>query len=173
MFPRGYLTRNTVRLFFLTFILIFPLCSINAIPTSLAVPSMQEGIVKLGKWQKLIDYINKNSSLDLSLKIVRDHSEIARGLKKHLYDFAYTDPLWYEILKMKNLCIPLARAVINGKQSASSVLIVNRDSIILTIKDLKGKTIALSYKNDSALGYFIPIVMLKTIISLLRILSAS
>jgi len=132
-----------------------------AIPTSIAVPSMQEGVINLGKWQKLIDYINKNSSLDLNLRIVRDHTDIMYGLQKHIYDFAYADPMWYEILSRKNLCIPLARAVIGNRQSVSSVLIVNKDSIILTIKDLKGKIIALSYKNDSALGYFIPIVLLK------------
>jgi len=162
MLLRGRFTKNSVRLIALSIIVTLPLSYIHAVPTSIAVPSMQEGIIKLGKWQKLIDYINKNSSLDLNLKIVKDHTEIMYGLEKHLYDFAYTDPLWYEMLNRKNLCIPLARAVIDGRQSVSSVLIVNKDSIILKIKDLKGKIIALSYKNDSALGYFIPIVILKS-----------
>ena len=131
-------------------------------PTTLALPASEEGLERYRRWKPITDYLSEASGTSLILEVVEDHSSIQEGLESNLYDLALVDPVWYVMLAEKGLCTPLARPVMLGRDTFRSLLIVHRDSIIRDTGDLEAATIALIGSRESALGYYIPLVLLKS-----------
>ncbi len=129
-------------------------------PATLALPASEEGLARYCRWKPITDYLSEVSGIALNLEIVEDHSSIRKGLETNLYDLALVDPVWYVILSERGLCMPLVRPVTLGRDTFRSLLIVHRDSIIRDTADLTSATIALTGSRESALGYYIPLVLL-------------
>ncbi len=155
----GIVSVRFFRIVFLLF-LIFSLSEIWGVPLVLAVPDLNSGLHVYTKWDSVVDYLKENSSFDVRMVVVKNHRIIQEGFKKKTIDYAFIDPLWYARMYRAGLCIGLAKGVVSDDGYQYSLLIVNRDSIVRGLSDLRGRSIALVNQMESSAGYFVPLFLL-------------
>ncbi len=145
------------------FLLLFFLMSgleLYAVPVRIAVPALGEGLLKLKQWTPLVKTLEEQCGIEINLVIVRDNAVIEKGLQDHYYDLAFVDSFWYFLWKEKNFCTPLVQAETGGTSMRRILLVVNKDSIIRRLEDLRGASIAFTLKDESAAGFYLPLAML-------------
>ncbi len=97
-------------------------------------------------WKPIVDDLEKRSGLSLKLVATLSVPEYERGLARGAFDFVYANP--YHILKVSTSqgYIPLIR----DSAPLRGILVVRKDSPIIDLEELSGKTIA--FPSPNALG---------------------
>ncbi len=129
-------------------------------PVVVAVPAAEEGLTRIQQWEPIVSALRQASGLNIELAMAKDEPSIRKGIEQNLFDIAFVDPVWFVILDREELSVPLARVVVGGSSLYRSLLIVRKDSIIRSLRDLQGKSVALTTPFNSAVGYFVPLAML-------------
>lgn len=97
-------------------------------------------------WKPIVDDLEKRTGLSLKLVATLSVPEYEHGLARGSFDFVYANP--YHILKVSTSqgYIPLVRdgAPLRG------ILVVRKDSPILDLEELQGKTVA--FPSPNAIG---------------------
>ena len=112
------------------------------------------------KFLPLKEYIEKEISRKVVLKIAKDYDAAIEAVGTGKAHLAYLDPSAYCEAKQRFGVISLAKAVRAGSSTYKSVIVTRKDSTISRIIDVKGKRLALgnSWSSSSSL---IPLVMFK------------
>jgi phosphonate transport system substrate-binding protein len=112
--------------------------------------------VLIEKYTPLAEYLSKKLKTKVSIQIAKNYTEHLENVKNDKYDIAFLGGSPYidlaDNLNQKNL---LVRYEFNNKPTFRSVIFVNKNSKLETIKDLDGKKIALGNKN-STLSSIVP-----------------
>ena len=131
-----------------------------AVPVHLAVPALGDGMNKLKQWTTLVTCLEQECGFEIELIITRNNLVIKDGLESKNYDLAFIDPFWYIYWNKKDLYTLLAQAEISGKDKREIMLIVHRDSVFRSLKDLRNRKVAFTLKNESAEGFYLPMALL-------------
>lgn len=131
-----------------------------AVPVNFAIPSSGEGLRRLSLWAPLIDLLKEETALDINLVITKNHEIIRAEMELKNYDLAVIDPFWYTYWQNDGVCFPFLETSRKEIDGFRSLLIVHKGSVFRTLKDLKGRSIALTVPFDSASGFYIPLAML-------------
>jgi phosphonate transport system substrate-binding protein len=112
------------------------------------------------KYTPLAEYLSKQLKTRVSIQIAKNYTEHLENVKNDKYDIAFLggSPYIYvaDNFNKKNL---LVRYEFNNKPTFRSVVFVNKNSKIETIKELDGKSIALGNKK-STLSSQVPMYMI-------------
>ncbi len=133
---------------------------IQAVPVHIAVPALGEGMQRLKQWTPLVVYLEQECDLDIELIVTRDNRIIREGLESKNYDLAFIDPFWFSSWRETLPLVPLVQSEVIGKSERTIMLVVHRDSIFRTLKDLKNRRVAFTLENESAAGFYIPLAMM-------------
>ncbi len=145
---------------FISAVLILFASFLPAVPVHLAVPALGDGMNKLKQWTPLVTYLEQECGLEIDLVITRDNGVIMEGLESKNYDLAFIDPFWYIYWNDKDLYTLLVQAEISGSDKRKIMLVVHRDSVFRSIKDLRNRKVAFTLKNESAEGFYLPMALM-------------
>lgn len=160
LYNKVVMKRHSVKLFILWTILVVSPVLLQAVPVHIAVPALGEGMQRLKQWTSLVTFLELESDLDIELIITKDNKVIREGLESKNYDLAFIDPFWLSSWNKTLQLVPLVQAVVRGKSERSVMLVVHRDSIYRSLKDLKNRRVAFTLKNESAAGFYIPVALM-------------
>ncbi len=121
---------------------------------------MQRGIEQLQHWRPIITYLEGKCGFEVNLNIVKDHFELYIGLHNKYYDIGFMNAYWVEYAERTADLSMAARAIVDGKESVITAIIVHKDSVVRSIEDLRGKYLAMTIPDESLGGYVIPFCML-------------
>jgi phosphate/phosphite/phosphonate ABC transporter binding protein len=107
-------------------------------------------------------HMEQELGLEVELIVVRNYEAALDRLGEGEVDLAYLDPSAYCEGSFAHNLRPLAKVSKSGKDQYKSVFIVDKESKIDKIVDLRGKSLALGNVRSSS-SYLMPLVMLKEI----------
>ncbi len=144
----------------LVVLLVFPF---NAIAKELkfgVLPRLTEKEMREG-FTPLADYLSKELGVKVVLVIPKDFDTWRKEAEARQYDFVYTNPYLYVLLKK---AVPETEPLVIASEpeigdDIKGTIIVKKESPIKTIADLKGKTIAAT-DPGSAGAYLVQMMML-------------
>ena len=110
-------------------------------------------------FKPIADYVSEKLGIPVELQFAKSYEEAAQKIGNGHFDFAFLGPTIYVESKNKFNVQPLAQIINNGSPSFYGVVVVRKDSGIVSMKDLKGKTFAFGDRN-SALTHILPLYML-------------
>ena len=109
---------------------------------NIAVLPCKDEVITFTKFHPLADYLKEKTGLEVKLTIPEDSAALEKDLKTGDINFAYQDPYTYVRLShfynKKFLLKSLNR---DGGTLQSGVVITRKDSGIVSLKELKGKTV--------------------------------
>ncbi|MDD3627266.1 MAG: PhnD/SsuA/transferrin family substrate-binding protein [bacterium] len=110
------------------------------------------------QYRPLTDYLSKKTGEKIRLKLFRSNNDLFESLKREEIDIALISDAMYSILRLNevdNYSI-IGTPVYEGSANYNCEIIVNSDSIISEVKDLKGKSFAF-FDMFSVPGYYFPL----------------
>lgn len=132
----------------------------TAHPTySLAFFAVFSPTLMIKNWQPLCDFIYEQTDIELKIKIYKKYSDIISLAKKSRIDLVFGGTFLYLILQKNSGFKPLVKRQAQQENLHSSHLIVQTDSGIDDIAQLKGKRIAFTDISSSS-GYLYPMILL-------------
>jgi phosphate/phosphite/phosphonate ABC transporter binding protein len=152
---------NLPRVILTAAVLLLSLCSLTAVPLNFAVPAMHSGLEMLQVWKPIADYLEQECQFDITLHIVKDYEALQTGMLAKNYDIGYVNALYENriITAGKGSIDTRARSEINGKNTFTTALIVNKDSVTRTMQEMQGRYLALTIAHESLGGYYIPLCL--------------
>jgi len=114
------------------------------------------------KLKPIMSYISKTISNDLEFKTGFDYADTIEKFKNGTYDLGFIGPAPF-VIAMQNTKKPLKIIVgLNNKSNGNfhSVIIVKKNSVINSLKDLKNRSFAFG-SPQSTLSYFMPMNLLQ------------
>ena len=135
------------------------------------IPPVENISVMYEKFQPLKDHLEKALSRKIVLKVAQNHQEAVESIGTGRAHLAYFDPSAYCEAKSRYGVIPLAKPVMGGSSTYTSVIVARKDSPIHKIIEAKGKRLALGNIRSSS-SSLIPAVMFKEVGITLRDFSA-
>lgn len=91
------------------------------------------------RWAPFAEYVQRVTGQHLQLRVYRTFDEFETDLVNGLADFAYMNPYHFLMARKAQGYLPLVR---DGARLLSGQLLVRRDSLLSSVKELNGKTIA-------------------------------
>lgn len=128
---------------------------------TLGLPSKNSALTLFSNWKEITEEVSKRSGYQLKIVMVKNHQQLIKKMEAGAIDLGYYSPFFYVEAAKKIDLSPLVMRVKFGSPYYRAGFIVSKDSEINSIKDLKGKKIALTAEADSTSGYYIPLSMLK------------
>ncbi len=134
---------------------------LRAVALQLAIPAMHSGIERLQQWTPIVRHIEETTGLEIDLIMVKDHRALAQGMKDKFYDVGFVNALWESQMTAGSTGIDSrARVLVHGSDTFATVIIVNTDSVIRSLHELRGRYLALTVEGESLGGYYVPLCML-------------
>jgi len=162
--------KKTLKIIF--FILsIFMITTVFAIDIKFGVYTSDKASVMYKQFKPIINYLEKDAKkqgldLKISIKIYPTYESAQEGIIKGNYDFARFGPASYILAKKKNKELKLlVKEEHKGKKVFNGVFIVNKNSDIKSLEDLRGKSFAFGDKRSTIGKYLAQNEMLKVGIS--------
>lgn len=103
----------------------------------------------------LQDYLEQRLNKKVELIVTTDYSSMIEAMRRGRIELAYFGPLSYVLAKSKAEIEPFAALSKKGSTTYKSVVIVNAESGISRIEDIKGKTVAYGDKASTS-SHLIP-----------------
>lgn len=110
--------------------------------------------------QPLKHYLEKALSRDVELVVTTDYSSMIEAMRFGRIEVAYFGPLSYVLAKSKSDIEAFAVGTSKGSPTYTSVVIVQADSSIKSIADLKGKVVAYGDQASTS-SHLVPRAMLQ------------
>ena len=105
------------------------------------VPSQTTSIVQTNA-TLIADYLSKKTGYQVTSQVLTSYAAVTEGMTSDQVDVGWVGPLDYVIAHKKNGAEAVTKSVRNGLPSYKSFIIVNVNSGINSIADLKGKKFA-------------------------------
>ena len=117
------------------------------------VRAPQSSPVKLYReWKPFVDYLSQRTGAKITLKIFKNREEFEQALVGGDMDLAFTSPYYYMYLHKKHNFQPLVRS---NKEKLTGIIVVQKNSKIQTLVDLKNQSIAFPSPNSFAASILI------------------
>ncbi len=131
-------------------------------PLVFILPPVENARVMYEKFLPLKEYLEKEISRKISLKIAQNYQEAIEAIGRGQAHLAYLDPATYCEARHQRRITPIVNTVWSGSSTYLSVIVTRRDSGINKIIEAKGKRLALGNTSSSS-SYLIPAVMFKEV----------
>jgi phosphonate transport system substrate-binding protein len=105
------------------------------------VPSRSVNTIQISA-DKIAGYIAKKTNTPTKAITLSNYAAIVVGMKAKRIDIAFVGPVHYLILNKETGAYPITAALRDNKLGYRSLIIVNKNSNIKTLSDLKNKTFA-------------------------------
>lgn len=106
---------------------------------SFGIVPQQSARVLAKKWIPIFNYLEKKTGYKIVFKTTKTIPEFEKNVMSKSYDFAYMNPYHYTVFHEK----PGYRALLKqGSKQIIGIVVVQKDSPIQSLEDLKGKKIA-------------------------------
>ncbi len=112
------------------------------------------------KWEPLADYLAKELGLPVETVFRSSYREIISAFSNGEMDICLTGAFMYVLARQEADIRPLVRRKKFGTSFYHSLIIVRKDTGIMSIGDLQGKTFAFTDK-ESTTGYLLPVAMMR------------
>ena len=110
-------------------------------------------------FEPIFKAISKSYGLHFTLRVGQSYGAVVEAMANEKVDIAFFGPVSYHKARSKGAAELLAVAVTDGKSSYYSGIFVRRDSGLMSIGDLKGKSVAFGDVNSTS-SFNYPIAML-------------
>lgn len=134
----------------------------GAPPLVFIIPPVENVSVMYEKFLPLKEHLEKALSRKIVLKVAQNHQEAVESIGSGRAHLAYFDPSAYCEAKQRYGVVPLAKPVMDGSSTYTSVIVAREDSPIRKIVEAKGKRLALGNSRSSS-SSLIPAVMFKEV----------
>ncbi len=133
-------------------------------PSSLVfiIPPVENINVMYEKFQPLKDHLEKALSRKIVLKVAQNHQEAVESIGTGSAHLAYFDPSTYCEAKSRYGVVPLAKTIMGGSATYTSVIVARNDSPVRKIIEARGQRLALGNIRSSS-SSLIPAVMFKEV----------
>lgn len=111
-------------------------------------------------YKPFIEYLNKTTDMSWELKLYHNYDAIIDGICSNEISIAYLGPIPFGLAYEKCKAKPLLVVLGNDERPFYRSVIFTSDPKIRSIKDLKGKKVALGDKKSTA-AYIVPLQMLE------------
>lgn len=105
------------------------------------VPSQTTSVVQTNA-TLIADFLSKKSGYHVTGTVLTSYAAVTEGMTSGNVDIGWVGPLDYVIAHQKNGAEAVTKSVRNGLPSYKAFIIVNANSGINSVKDLKGKKFA-------------------------------
>lgn len=105
------------------------------------VPSQTTSVVQTNA-TLIADYLSKKTGYHVTSNVLTSYAAVTEGMTSGNVDIGWVGPLDYVIAHQKNGAEAVTKSVRNGLPSYKAFIIVNANSNINSVKDLKGKKFA-------------------------------
>jgi phosphonate transport system substrate-binding protein len=105
------------------------------------VPSQTTSVVQTNA-TLIADYLSKKTGYHVTSQVLTSYAAVTEGMTSDQVDIGWVGPLDYVIAHRKNGAEAVTKSVRKGLPSYKAFIIVNKNSGINTIADLKGKKFA-------------------------------
>lgn len=113
------------------------------------------------RYEPLADYLSKKTGIRVQLKVLTYRGDVIDNFRSLKLDGAFFGSFSYVLARAKLGVVVLARPEgSDGTSSYHGVLFVRKDSGIRTVRQMKGKRLALVARATTA-GYLFPLIFLK------------
>ncbi|OGP64659.1 MAG: hypothetical protein A3K22_00010 [Deltaproteobacteria bacterium RBG_16_42_7] len=113
------------------------------------------------RYKYVTDYLSQELNLDVRAEVLSSYAEICDAFLERRVDAGFFGSFSYVLTQAKTQIEPIARPVWpDGSSNYSGYIFVRKDSGIKTVKDMKGKRLALVHKATTA-GYIFQLAYLK------------
>ncbi len=133
-------------------LLLFQLPQLAARPYIVGIVPQYEASKLHRVWRPILDNLQQETGLEFEIRGSYSISEFERQLSNVVFDFAYMNPSLFVVANKNAGYIPVVRYVGN---TLYGVLVVRKDSGILSPSELNGKTIAFPAPNALAASLMI------------------
>ncbi len=131
-------------------------------PLVLIILPVENVSVMYEKFLPLKDYLEKAVSRKIVLKVAQNYQDAIDTIGTGRAHLAYLDPSTYCEARRRYGVVPLAKTILDGSSTYTSVIAARKDSPITKIVEVKGKRLALGNIHSSS-SYLIPAVMFKEV----------
>jgi len=122
---------------------LFLSAALAAVPVPFAVVTGNEAVATREIWVGILDEVSEFSGHSLKLKLVHDHDSIEEGFLSGDFILAAVDPRHMKQMRQEHLAQPLLEVTDREGSGVNTGLYVRKDSVIRTLEDLNGRTIAI------------------------------
>ncbi len=124
------------------------------------VPSQTSSIVQTNA-DLLGQYLSKKTGYNIKPTVLTSYAAVTEGMTSNNVDIGWVGPLDYVIAHQKNGAEAVTKSVRNGKPSYLAFIIVNANSNINSVADLKGKRFAFGDPLSTSSNLYPRYLMLK------------
>ncbi len=112
-------------------------------PLTLMILPVESPATMYESFLPLTRYIEKAVGRRVRLVVAKSGAAAVKDLKGHKVDMAYICSVFYVLAHDAYRYVPLVKAIENGSGAERGVIVVRNDSDIRTVRDLRGRTLAL------------------------------
>lgn len=156
----NYLKKSNYLVILTAILLIFSVSVQAEKNLTLGVTAKMIALYKLESWEPILDEVSERSGIDIELEVAKDHQALLEMMKDEEIDMGYLTPIYYVKASQEMECVPIVLEKRLDSSYYRGGFIVRKDSDIESLKDLKGKRLALTAEKDSTSGYYLPIARL-------------
>lgn len=127
-------------------ILLFLIISSSMYALTLGVVPQQSPLSLAKSWSPIVQYLEKETGERIELKIENSITKFEEVLYSGGYDIAYMNPYHYVVASQKKAY----KAKIRANEDLVGILVVNKNSNINSVADIKGKKILFASPNAFA-----------------------
>ncbi len=125
------------------------------------VPSQTTSIVQTNA-TLIAQYLSKKTGYNVTSQVLTSYAAVTEGMTSNNVDIGWVGPLDYVIAHQKNGAEAVTKSVRNGLPSYKAFIIVNNNSGINSIADLKGKKFAFGDPTSASSNLYPRYMMMKT-----------
>jgi phosphonate transport system substrate-binding protein len=124
------------------------------------VPSQTTSVVQTNA-TLIADYLSKKTGYHVTSTVLSSYAAVTEGMTSDQVDIGWVGPLDYVIAHKKNGAEAVTKSVRNGLPSYQAFIIVNKNSGINSIADLKGKKFAFGDPTSASSNLYPRYMMMK------------
>ena len=124
------------------------------------VPSQTTSVVQTNA-TLIADYLSKKTGYHVTASVLTSYAAVTEGMTSDQVDIGWVGPLDYVIAHQKNGAEAVTKSVRKGLPSYKAFIIVNANSGINTIADLKGKKFAFGDPTSASSALYPKYMMMK------------
>jgi phosphonate transport system substrate-binding protein len=116
---------------------------------------------QMHRYEPLADYLSRKLNVNVSLSVMPGYDKALSSFAAKELDAAFLGSMTYILAHVRLGVEPIARPVnLDGTSTTYGVMFVRKDSNIRSVRDMKGKRLALVDKNTLT-GYLLPLAYFK------------
>ncbi|MCK5686863.1 phosphate/phosphite/phosphonate ABC transporter substrate-binding protein [bacterium] len=142
--------RTLSKYIFFINIIIASVFSLNAEELNFGYASGENIVSIINKFTPMMDYLSDKMGMKVNFVRTASYAETQEGFINGVLDIGILNALSFLEMEEKNIIIPIAERLKEGKSSYQSYIVVKKGSPVLNIQDIKGKIFAFGDPNSTS-----------------------